>query len=62
MLWIVLTVIVPVEIQMAQQARQGYGGVGAVTFSSIVPEGIFLLGFILGFVLSLRRSRRKAAL
>jgi len=56
-LWIVLTVILPVEIQMAQHAK-GYGGVGAVTFNSIVPEAVFLLGFVLGCTGSLRRSRR----
>ena len=59
-LWIVLTVVVPVAIQMAQQARQGSGGVGAVTGSTIVPEAIFVLGFVVGFWRSLRPGRPKA--
>ena len=59
--WIVLTVVVPVAIQFGRQANRG---AGLVAFSAGLaePTFIFLVGFILGFYWSLRRSRRTAAL
>jgi len=60
-LWIALTVVLPVELQIAEQARNGSGGVAVSrSFSTLPLMAIFLLSFIVAFALSLRRSRRKA--
>ena len=60
--WIVATLLLPIAIQLIRLRDAGSGGIGAVSGSIIAPELVFALGFILGFALSLRRSRRKAAL
>jgi len=46
-------------IQMTQPMGAGSGSVGAVS-GGIAPAPLFLVGFILGFFWSLRRSRRNA--
>lgn len=58
-LWLLAEIGLQLIVLTRQVSREaGSGGIGAVSAVSFVPIGAFL-GFVLGFMWSVRRLRRK---